>query len=457
VKNRSHTIPARRSGGETKGEESNSLLRLATQPAAQDSGPTWALSSGATSIRVASDPAPARTRGNATLQIVAIVAATFACYLVIGIPFATLPGYIHVELGYGPVMAGLAISVQYIATLLTRPRAGQMADAIGAKTTVLYGLAGCAASGVLLLGAAFAVHVAWLSLLFLLASRLVLGFGESCVATGAIAWGIGQVGPARSAQVMSWNGIATYGAIAVGAPLGVVVERIGGFAAAGATTIAISAAGWLFASTRRPAAVIKGARLSFGRVLTRILPYGVGLALGSVGFGAIAAFVALFFASRHWTNAAEALTAFGFCFVGVRLIFFRTIERFGGFRVAMISFCVECAGLLLLFRADSAQLALVAAALTGGGFALIFPSLGVEAIADVPAQSRGAALGAYAAFLDLALGVTGPLMGGLVATHGYPAAFLAVGVAAAAGALLTSVLWVRILAAHRRRVVAPAS
>jgi MFS family permease len=332
-----------------------------------------------------------------------------------------------------------------------------MADAIGAKTTVLYGLIGCAASGVLLLGAAFANHLAWLSLLFLLASRLVLGFGESCVATGAIAWGIGQVGPARTAQVMSWNGIATYGAIAVGAPLGVLVEQMGGFAAAGTTTIAISAAGLFFASTRRPAAVIKGARLSFGRVLTRILPYGAGLALGSVGFGAIAAFIALYFASRHWANAAEALTAFGICFVGVRLIFGRAIERFGGFRVAMISFSVECAGLLLLFRADTSQLALVAAALTGGGFALVFPSLGVEAIAHVPAQSRGAALGAYAAFLDLALGITGPIMGGLVATHGYPAAFLTVGVAAAAGALLTLFLWARALTTHEADAVAPVS
>jgi hypothetical protein len=389
------------------------------------------------------DPATSQAQSDVTLQIVTIVAATFACYLVIGIPFATLPGFIHLQLGFGPVVAGLAISVQYIATLLTRPRAGLMADGIGAKTTVLYGLAGCSASGVLLVGAAFASHIAWLSLLFILASRLTLGCGESCVATGAMAWGIGRVGPDRAAQVMSWNGIATYGAIAVGAPLGVAAERLGGFAAAGAATIVIPAAGWLFASTRRPVSVVKGTRLPFGRVLTRILPYGLGLALGSAGFGAIVAFITLFFASRRWVNAAEALTAFGLCFVGVRLIFAWAIERFGGFRVAIISFSVEFAGLVLLYRTQTEQLALVAAALTGGGFALIFPSLGVEAIAHVPAQSRGAALGAYSAFLDFSLGFTGPIMGELVATHGYSAAFLMVGVAVAAGALLTLIVWAR--------------
>ena len=383
------------------------------------------------------------TEASTTGQIVAIVVATFACYLVIGIPFATLPGYIHLQLGYGAVVAGLAISVQYVATLLTRPRAGAMADTIGAKTTVLYGLAGCAASGVLVMCAAFTSQMAWVSLLFLLASRLVLGFGESCVATGAIAWGIGRVGPARTAQVISWNGIATYGAIALGAPLGVAIERMGGEAAVGAATIVIGVAGWLFASSRRPAAVVKGERLAFGRVLSLILPYGIGLALGSAGFGAIATFIALFYASRHWPDAAAALTSFGACFVGARLIFARAIDRYGGFRVALVSFSVECAGLLLLFRAATPPLALAAAALSGCGFALIFPALGVEAIALVPAQSRGAALGAYAAFLDLALGVTGPVMGGLVTAYGYPAAFLAVGVAAAAGALLTLILWTR--------------
>ena len=412
-------------------------LRLPPRATMQGAGQIWAPSKDGTRVVDTSDPSTGHGQSGVTLQIVAIVSATFACYLVIGIPFATLPGYIHLQLGFGPVMAGFAISVQYIATLLTRPRAGRMADAIGAKTTVLYGLAGCSASGVLLLCAAFANQRGWVSLLFLLASRLTLGFGESCVATGAIAWGIGRAGPDRAAQVMSWNGIATYGAISIGAPLGVVAVRMGGFAAAGAATIVIPAVGWLFAFTRQPVSVIKGARLSFGRVLTRILPYGIGLALGSMGFGAIVAFIALFFASRHWTNAAEALTAFGLCFVGVRLFFARAIERFGGFRVAIISFSVECAGLVLLYRAESEQIALVAAALTGAGFALIFPSLGVEAIAQVPPQSRGAALGAYSAFLDLALGITGPIMGELVASDGYSAAFLMVGAATAAGALLT--------------------
>ena len=60
-----------------------------------------------------------------TLQVVSIVLFTFIGYLNIGIPLAVLPGYVHSQLGYGAVIAGLVISVQYLATLLSRPYAAR--------------------------------------------------------------------------------------------------------------------------------------------------------------------------------------------------------------------------------------------------------------------------------------------------------------------------------------------
>lgn len=368
-----------------------------------------------------------------TSRIVAIAFFTFICYLAIGLPLAVLPGYVHDKLGYGTVVAGLAISVQYVATLLSRSHAGRMADTVGPKQTVVIGMAACAASGVFLLLAYAFERSAWLSLSAIIVSRLALGFGESWVGTGSATWAIARVGPLHTARVISWNGICTYGGLALGAPLGVTLEREWSMGALGGAVLLLGLAGLGLAVSRAAVAIVGGHRMAFKSVVLRVFPHGMALGLGSVGFGTLAAFVALYYTSMSWEGAAHALSAFGCAFIGVRLLFAGTITRFGGFRVAQVSFLVEAAGLLLLWLAPNPTAALLGAALTGCGFALVFPAIGVEAVARVPAGSRGAALGAYSAFLDLALGVTGPVAGYISSGYGYPSIFLSAALAVVIG------------------------
>src|SRR5215470_15955909 len=87
-------------------------------------------------------------------SILTTIFFTFICYMTVGIPLAVLPVYVHDELGFGTVLAGLVISAQYAATLLTRPRAGYTCDNIGPKQAVFYGLIACGGSGVLMMLAA---------------------------------------------------------------------------------------------------------------------------------------------------------------------------------------------------------------------------------------------------------------------------------------------------------------
>ncbi len=59
-------------------------------------------------------------------QIVGYVYFTFICYLAIGLPLAILPAYVHLRMGFSAALAGLVISIQYIATFLSRPWAGRI-------------------------------------------------------------------------------------------------------------------------------------------------------------------------------------------------------------------------------------------------------------------------------------------------------------------------------------------
>jgi MFS family permease len=402
---------------------------------------------------MSADTATSRSEFATTLQIIPVVFFTFLCYLTIGIPLAVLPGYVHDDLGYSAILAGLAISVQYFATLASRPLAGRSADTLGPKRTVSIGLIGCGVSGLLLLVAVLCGRWPVLSLALLVLSRLVLGFGESLCGTGAILWGIGRVGTTNNARVISWNGIATYGALAIGAPLGVAIVHAVGFEALGFVVIALAALGYYLARLIAPVPLVHGERMSYRSVFTRVLPHGIGLALGSAGFGSIATFITLFYAARHWPNAALSLTVFGTLFVGSRLLFANTIKTYGGFRVAIASFSFECVGLLMLWLAPEPHFALAGAALTGFGFALVFPALGVEAVALVPPASRGAALSAYSVFLDLSLGITGPLAGYIAGEFGYGSVFLFAAIASAAAVGLSTMLYLR----HTRVPNAPAA
>jgi MFS family permease len=377
------------------------------------------------SSAAAAAPAPsiADPSGN-TRQILGFVYFTFIVYLSIGLPLAVLPPYVHLRMGYSAALAGLVISIQYIATLASRPWAGRISDRAGAKVSVLWGMGACSASGALLIVAASLHSIPWLSLAALLLSRLALGVGESLGSTGSTLWGITSTGPGSTAKVISFNGISTYGAMALGAPLGVVLDQMWGLASIGLLTLLIGAFSLALACRKSPVTVTPGEHLPFRDVMFRVAPHGFGLALGGIGYSVLATFITLFYLSRHWTGAALCLTAFGLAFIAARLLFIQTINRFGGYPVAIVCLSFESLGMLLLWRAYSPWMAFTASALAGFGFSLVFPALGVEAVKRVTEGNRGAALGVFTAFSDVSFFLTGPVAGAVIGVWGYSSVFL---------------------------------
>ncbi|AEV62699.1 MFS transporter [Pseudomonas ogarae] len=393
-------------------------------------------------------PSPASSSLSITLQIVSIVFYTFIAFLCIGLPIAVLPGYVHEQLGFSAVVAGLTIGSQYLATLLSRPMAGRLSDSVGTKRAIVYGLSGIVLSGVLTLLSTLLQSFPLPSLLILIAGRLLLGVAQGLIGVGTISWCMGQVGVEHTARSISWNGIASYGAIAIGAPLGVVMVGELGFASLGVALSLLAGAALLMIRNKPSVPVIRGERLPFWAVFGRIAPYGAGLSLASIGYGTLTTFITLFYVSRGWTGAAWCLTVFGICFILARLLFISSIARFGGFNSAIACMSIETLGLVLLWLAPSTPFALVGAGLAGFGLSLVYPALGVEAIKQVPNTSRGAGLSAYAVFFDLALAIAGPLMGAVALNLGYSSIFFCAALLSVTGLGLTLLL-------RRRAVSAP--
>lgn len=69
-------------------------------------------------------------------------------------------------------------------------------------------------------------------------------------------------------------------------------------------------------------------------------------------------------------------------------------------------------------------MALFGAALTGFGYSLVFPALGVEAVERVPVENRGTALSVYTVFADVSFFMVGPVAGAAIGAFGYASVFL---------------------------------
>ena len=374
----------------------------------------------------ASPPALARPG----VAFAGIFTVTFCGLLAVGAVLPVLPRYVRGPLDAGDVAVGVVIGSYAITGLLLRPFAGRLADHRGRKPTVLLGSFLVALGGFM--------YLLPLGVPGLVASRLVLGAGEGTVFTASSAWVVDLAPPGRRGRVIGLYGLSVWAGLSVGPLLGELILHGAGYTAV-----------WFFAGASPLLGALIATRLPdpfharpeadehHALIEREAIRPGAALALSSIGYATVAAFVVLHLEARGVGHGATVFGAFATMVVLTRLAGGDLPDRVGPIRVAIVAAVVEAVGLTTIGLAHSLPAALAGALAMGAAFSLLYPSLSLIVVSRVPDTRRGAALGTFTAFFDAGVGLGAPLAGLAAALSSYEGAFFMAAVLALVSAATT--------------------
>ncbi|MGH2463683.1 MAG: MFS transporter [Candidatus Limnocylindria bacterium] len=381
-----------------------------------------------------------------TRPFLLLLVASFVYFTADGIAFAALSRYVDGPLGGGEVGAGLAFGAFSLTALVLRPYAGRLADRRGRRVLMIGGAA--------LFSAAALGHLAAASLPILIGLRLAMGVAEAFFFVAAFA-AVADLAPeGRQGEAITYDSLTLYLGIAVGPLLAEVALGQDRYWAVWITAAAVAAlatmVSFLLPETRPAPTEDSGS----GRLLHRagVLPGVVLLAgvWGMAGYFTLAPLYAV--RDLGLAGVSPYLLAFGGVVILVRLLGAKLPDRVGARRLSGTAMVITAAGLLIMgLWADPIGL-MVGTVVLALGVAFTTPALALLAISGVPAAQRGAALGTFSAFIDLAFGLGPVALGAVAGASSIPLAF-----ASSAGVALLGTLMLWLGTRARTADPAPAS
>jgi MFS family permease len=334
--------------------------------------------------------------------------ATFLGFGAIGMTIQVMPAYAHERLGANAITAGLAVTIGSLATMISRPVSGRIADQSGGRRVAMAGA---------ILGLIGGIgHVVATNLPILVLARLFLGAGEGALFTGSVGWILAHTEQSQRGKVAGHFGLAMWMGLASGPMLGTGLMAIGTYRDVWIAAVILPMLSWMLVASTRPEGRVSSGSTNIRRALFPRAAWvpGASGAFASIGYGVIAAFLVPRFAALDFAGQNFALTVFGIAFMMTRFLGSGYANRFGGRRVLLSAFLIESVGLACLFLTHVEWLAFASTALTGAGLSLLIPSVTSLVTEAADPRERTAAVGAVTSAWDLGVAVAGPL-GGLVA------------------------------------------
>ena len=359
--------------------------------------------------------------------------ASLAYFVADGTSLALVARFATGPLGADALGAGLTYGAFSLSALVLRPLSGRLADRNGRRPLMV--------GGSLLFGVVMLAHLLAGSLAILVVLRLLLGVAEALVFVAAFAAEADLAPPERRGEALTFFSLSLYAGVAVGPLIGEAAFGVGGFPAvwmASAAVAGIAALLALAVPETRPAD--EPGTAPSGRLLhpAGILP-GLILMTGVWGMGGYFTLMPPYVVGPLGLEGARLfLLAFGGTVIVARLLGARLPDRLGARRLSGTALLITAAGLGLMGVLPTVSGLLAGTLLLGLGVAFTTPALASLTVSRAPANERGAALGTFSAFIDLAFGVGPIAMGAVAAASTTPMAFLSAAAVALIGA---AILW----------------
>ena len=355
----------------------------------------------------------------------ALVLATFLGFLGIGAVLPMLAPHVRYTLGGTDRDVGFVVGVFSFVALAGRLIAGPLADKRGRRTSFLTGLLCCALAG--------AAYLLPLGIAGAYLGRMLQGFGEACLYTGAAAWAVELTGVERSGQTLSYLSSGIWGGISTGPVVG---QWLGTFPRAAAFQMVAAAIGFVVITRVKEEYQPHEHAHTSGWLPPGILGPGIAIGFVNVHYPVIAGFLVLHL-GQHGGGGPAAFSAYATMVLLSRFFLGGLPDRIRPAITYYGGLLFMAMGLSWIATGPAPVSALGATALLGFGFSFPWAAVASVVLRRAHPAQRGRAVGVLTAFYDLFVGISSFAAGSIAHRFGYAAAFwmaaAAIGAAAVAG------------------------
>ncbi|HKD08022.1 MAG TPA: MFS transporter [Bryobacteraceae bacterium] len=342
----------------------------------------------------------------------ALISATFLGFLGMGTVLPALAPHIRHDLGGSDQTVGFVIGIFSFVALGSRFFSGPLADNRGRKVAFLTGLMSCALAG--------GAYLLPLGIAGAYLGRILQGFGEACLYTGAAAWAVELGGVHRSSQALGYVSSGIWGGISAGPVVG---HWLGTFPRAAAMQLVAATVAFALL-TRVPEHYQPEPHAEKPHWFPKsLIKPGFAIGFVNVHYPVITGFLILHLAS-HGNSGGAAFSAYAGFILMSRFFLGSLPDRMHPRITFYFGISAMAVALVLLAAGPRPVAAIAAAGLLGFGFSFPWSSIASSVLKRTPVREHGTVVGVLSAFYDLFVGVSSFAAGGVSARFGYSYAFI---------------------------------